>query len=113
MPTPTAFQDFLVYTRNAAYGDYVGRPGVLVASAEEFGAMQTYILERYAAIQAVGSFVVDNQTFDCIVIEAGVSIELSPDDDTCPDGTIPMRRITLEEMTRFRTVRDFLGKSPG
>lgn len=28
----------------------------------------------------------------------------------CPADTIPMRRVTLEEMTRFRTLRDFLAK---
>jgi hypothetical protein len=31
----------------------------------------------------------------------------------CPEGTIPMRRVTLEQMTRFETVRDFLRKGPG
>ena len=30
----------------------------------------------------------------------------------CPDGTIPMRRITLDEMARFRNVGAFLQKSP-
>jgi hypothetical protein len=29
---------------------------------------------------------------------------------SCPEGTVPMRRITLEELTRFRTLRQFLGK---
>jgi hypothetical protein len=28
----------------------------------------------------------------------------------CPEGMIPMRRITLEEWTRFATLADFLGK---
>jgi hypothetical protein len=30
----------------------------------------------------------------------------------CPEGTIPMRRVTLEEMSRFETVQDFFRKSP-
>jgi hypothetical protein len=30
----------------------------------------------------------------------------------CPDGTIPMRRITLDEMSRFQNVRALLQKSP-
>jgi Neprosin/Neprosin activation peptide len=30
----------------------------------------------------------------------------------CPEGTIPMRRVTLEDMTRFATVRDFMQKGP-
>jgi hypothetical protein len=33
---------------------------------------------------------------------------------SCDQGTIPMRRITLEEMTRFGSLREFLGKElPG
>jgi hypothetical protein len=31
----------------------------------------------------------------------------------CEEGTIPMRRITLEEMTRFESLKAFLSKSPG
>ncbi len=30
----------------------------------------------------------------------------------CPEGTIPMRRVTLEDMTRFPTLRDFFRKAP-
>jgi hypothetical protein len=31
----------------------------------------------------------------------------------CPEGTIPMRRVTLEDLTRFETLQDFLQKGPG
>lgn len=31
---------------------------------------------------------------------------------SCPSGTIPMRRVTLSEMARFRTLRDFFQKAP-
>jgi hypothetical protein len=31
---------------------------------------------------------------------------------SCPAGTIPMRRITLDEMTNFQTLQAFLNKSP-
>jgi hypothetical protein len=31
----------------------------------------------------------------------------------CGQGTIPMRRITLERMTRFSTLREFFAKGPG
>jgi hypothetical protein len=31
----------------------------------------------------------------------------------CPEGHIPMRRVRLDEMMRFRDVRQFLRKSPG
>ena len=30
----------------------------------------------------------------------------------CPAGTIPMRRVTLEDLTRFETVQDFFRKGP-
>src|SRR5918911_1731867 len=30
----------------------------------------------------------------------------------CPEGTIPMRRVTLEDLTRFETLRDFFAKAP-
>jgi len=31
---------------------------------------------------------------------------------SCPSGTIPMRRVTLENLTRFATLRDFFRKAP-
>jgi len=31
----------------------------------------------------------------------------------CPEGTVPMRRITLENMVRFGTLKDFFRKGPG
>jgi hypothetical protein len=30
----------------------------------------------------------------------------------CPEGTIPMRRVTLEDLTRFETLQDFFAKGP-
>jgi hypothetical protein len=30
----------------------------------------------------------------------------------CPDGTVPVRRLTLEDLTRFETLRDFFRKGP-
>jgi hypothetical protein len=30
----------------------------------------------------------------------------------CPEGTIPMRRVTLEDLTRFETLQDFFQKGP-
>ncbi len=31
----------------------------------------------------------------------------------CPEGAIPMRRVTMEDLTRFGTLRDFFSKGPG
>ena len=30
----------------------------------------------------------------------------------CPEGTIPMRRVTLEDLSRFETLQDFFAKGP-
>ena len=30
----------------------------------------------------------------------------------CPDGTIPVRRVTMEELSRFKNLRDFFQKTP-
>ena len=30
----------------------------------------------------------------------------------CPDGTIPMRRLTMEQLARFETLKDFFRKGP-
>lgn len=32
---------------------------------------------------------------------------------SCPDGMIPMHRLTLEEMARFKTAQEFFQKTPG
>lgn len=32
---------------------------------------------------------------------------------SCPEGTIPVRRVTLETLTRFETLQDFKRKGPG
>ena len=113
MPILTPFQDFLTATQAAAYSDYAARPGVEVASAEEFAEMRAYILQRYADVRVAGSLFVDNQPFDCIMLQEGHADQPSAKNEGCPDGAIPLRRITLDELTRFRTLRDFLSKAPG
>ena len=32
---------------------------------------------------------------------------------TCPQGSVPTRRVTLDDLVRFPMLQDFLGKSPG
>ena len=36
----------------------------------------------------------------------------APDGQRCEDGTIPMRRLTLEELTRFKTLKNYFGTGP-
>jgi hypothetical protein len=50
------------------------------------------------------------------VIEASPNARGTTDDGrdvACVRGTIPMRRLTLEELVRFKTLRDFFRKEPG
>ncbi|MCC6612399.1 MAG: hypothetical protein IT320_02915 [Anaerolineae bacterium] len=112
MNTPLPFEDFLAQTRAARFADYAQRPGVQVADEASFSAMQQHILRRYAGLRAIRTIFVDSNVFDCI-IEMEVQIPAPADADGCPDGSIPMRRITLEELTRFQTLGDFLGKGAG
>ena len=113
MPALIPFPQFFAAIHGAQYADYAARPRSQVVSLEAFTAMQAYLLQRYAEVQVVSSIRVENQIFDCVVTRDAQTVPLRLKSAACPDGTIPMRRITLEELTRFRTLRDFLGKSPG
>ncbi len=104
------FATFLTHTRSARYLDYVGKADACVKDAAAFEAMRAHILARYAGLRAVRSLLVENDVFDCMIsLEARVD---ASDESGCPEGSIPIRRITLEEMTRFQTLEDFLGKRP-
>jgi hypothetical protein len=45
-------------------------------------------------------------------IEPGHAVDALGNSVICEDGTIPMRRITLEELTRFETLRQFFPERP-
>lgn len=110
-PTPAAgaqpVAEFLAGVRNARYGDYAGRPGARVAGEQAFEEMRRYILDRYAAAPVSRSYLLGGATFDCL----GAASQ--PADSHCPPGTVPVRRVTLDELTRFPTLQGFLGKDPG
>jgi len=112
MNTPLPFDVFLTQTRDATFNDYAQRPGARVLNAAVFHTMQQHILQRYAGLRAVRSLFVDNEVFDCI-IEVEAQIPALAEPGGCPEGSIPMRRITLDELTRFQTLGDFLGKRRG
>lgn len=104
----TPFDEFIAETEAAAFADFQGDPATKVADSEEFEAMKNHILTLYADSTVIKTILVDNKHFDCIAVG-----EVSDDAEGCPEGTIPMRRVTLNEMTRFRRLKDFLGKGPG
>ncbi len=112
MSTPLPFPNFLAATTAATFEDYAARPKVKTSNAEEFTRMQRYVLDHYAGKSAVKSVFVGSHIFDCLVPQDPLPDPVLEDGDGCPQGSIPVRRITLEELTRFRTLRDFLGKTP-
>lgn len=124
---------FLRQVRAASYGDYAGRPGAAVQSRPAFDEMRSFILTRYHGQQAARSFTSHGAVFDCIrasattppppPVSAPAPAAGSPAPTgapatqaqaaNCPQGSVPVRRITLGELVRFPTLQHFLGKSPG
>jgi hypothetical protein len=107
-----SFEDFIAAVQAATYGDYLGHPSTEVRNERAFKEMRQYLLQRYAGVRVAATVVVGDQFFDCIVLPETVGAT-APESAGCPTGTIPTRRITLEELTRFESLRAFLAKSPG
>jgi hypothetical protein len=111
-PRLIAFAEFIARARSASLADF-GRGGdCRVRDAAAFAEMRAHLLERYREAVVVRSLLIDGQTFDCVAGPGGVAVP-SGEEMGCPAGSIPVRRITLEEMVRFETLRDFLRKAPG
>jgi hypothetical protein len=148
--TFVAFSEFLAGVSSSTYRDFLlQNNGPVAQSQPAFAEMRAYILNMYAGVRQVSSYVMDNQYFDCITIQSqptmnrlhltraeqppllsahspartnrpqsamGSSQMLTGQRDafgnatSCRPGTIPMERITLERMSKFRTLHDFLAK---
>lgn len=136
------FPEFVQGVRTAFAGGYVGHPGNGVRSAADFFDMRAHLLSLYNGVTAVHSFELDDQTFDCVPFLQQPSVRLmgitniappppfsphggppakAPDRTSrdafgnvqeCPEGTIPMRRITLDELARYETLQQFFKKAP-
>ena len=72
--TFVSFSQFLTNVANARYSDYAGRAPASVQNEQAFGAMRSYILDTYAGVKQVSSFVLDGQYFDCITINSQSSV---------------------------------------
>jgi hypothetical protein len=116
----------------ARYSDYAGRPGVDVRDEAAFEDMRQYLIQRYADAQAATSVVSNGTVFDCIR-QAGDTASPPPAPPPsasaqgsqgptasatqsaipCPAGSVPVRRITLDDLTRFPTLAAFQSKGPG
>jgi len=133
------FSQFLHGVERARPQDYVGAPGTAVKDRVAFEEMRQHLLRLYDGVRVSHSFATDGQIFDCVpigqqpglrrqtpkalpapppgsprpggsAIAADRLLAAEVQAQGCPTGTIPMRRITLQEMTRFPTLRRFLAK---
>jgi hypothetical protein len=105
-----ALPDLVAQVAAARYADYAGRPGVTVRDEAAFEEMRDYLLSRYRTAEAAGTITVADAVFDCLRQPASAG----PDAPAgCPAGHVPVRRVTLDDLVRFRTLADFLGKGPG
>ncbi len=130
----TPFAEFIRGVKHAEAQQFLHKPGAEVKDTAAFEQMREYILKLYEGVHVQRSYIIGTQTVDCVPeseqpsvraqrtkeIAAPPPIPVSPPDDTkravsaqgCGTGTIPMRRITLEELTRFQTLDDYLHKAP-
>jgi hypothetical protein len=128
---------FIAAVRRARAEQYLNLPLNAVQDENAFAEMRAYLMRYYDGITPAGGFVdAGGSIFDCIPIEQQLSLRgrsvsvAAPSDppgsdrnahaaptgrvgtETCPQGTIPIRRLTLEELCRFPTLADFFRKAP-
>jgi hypothetical protein len=96
---------FLSDVRDARYSDYANTQ---VASEQEFETMRKYVLDRYNTAPVTRSYLVGDATIDCMG-----PANSQTTDEHCPPGTVPVRRVTLKDLTRFPTLQGYLAKDPG
>jgi hypothetical protein len=101
------FGTFLAGVRTARWRDYARRAGTRARGPEEFGRMRRYLLDQYAGAQVAHSYAESGAVFDCVGQPGAAG------GGPCPAGSVPVRRITLAQLTRFPTLAAFLAKSPG
>lgn len=123
--------EFLASVRAAQYDHYAARSGALVADTDAFAEMKAYILHHYEHIDIghVNNYSVDaaGSVFDCLPESGSANSPPTPPRSaneliagerlvwqnpvtTCPPGTIPVQRVTLETLVRFPHLRDFFQK---
>jgi hypothetical protein len=122
------FAVFLEGLRSASYADYAGRPGTRVRSQQAFAEMQTFLLARYADVRVIRSYASGGAVFDCTRQTAPLAHQPQPagipagaagtpqvmvQAQTCPHGSVPVRRMTLSDLVRFPSLNQYLSKGPG
>jgi hypothetical protein len=123
-----SFADFIRDVKQADAHEFLTRPNSKVRDLAAFEEMRQYVLTLYRGVCVRHSYVVGSQTVDCVLISQqrslqGRSSEIAPEppeprtptpprNSYCEGHTIPMRRITLEQLFHFKTLSAFLAKSP-
>ncbi len=105
------FSEFIATVEAARYSDFQNNPSTRVVDASAFEDMRQHILQRYTGVVVVTSVMIGNHVFDCILL-SGKEIQAASVSGGCPEGSIPMRRLILEDLTRFASLSAFLAKSP-
>jgi hypothetical protein len=136
-PTAEPLAAYVSTLSTARYADYAQRSGAGagagVRDETAFEAMRQYLVHHYEGVQATTNVVSDGIVFDCIRQAGGTvspptasaapagsgtgsqgpSGSAAEQAVTCPSGSMPVRRITLNDLTRFPTLAAFLSKGPG
>lgn len=121
------FDEFVGEISQADFDRFRELPGAKVADKSAFEEMRTYLLNHYQGVGVVDSYELDGATFDCTSVQPDRTSPpeaVPPPGQTspsagpsrmprCPQGTIAVRRVTLEQLVRFATLDEFLGKAPG
>ena len=131
------FAQFIDGVRKARADQYLKLPYSAVLDASAFSEMRAYLLRYYDGVSPAASFAdAGGSVFDCIPIEQqfslreGLNAAAAPPDspgegedarttppdqvgnETCPAGTIPVRRLTLQDLCGFPTLDHFFRKGP-
>ena len=122
------FTEFIRNVKLADSHEFLTRPASNVQDLAAFEEMRQYILALYHGVHINRSYVTGSQTFDCIPIDQQPSLRdrgkdaapepplsgtlAPPTDSPCEDHTIPMRRVTLDQLCRFKTLHEFFAKGP-
>jgi hypothetical protein len=105
---PLAFHDFLRAVRAAKYQDYAG-----AVTKKDFDKMRAYIVTYYKGVRVTRSFLSQETVTDCVVTSTQPALRNRFVEAACGEGTIPLRRLTLPDLIRAKTLKGFLEKSPG
>lgn len=134
------FDEFIRGVAAAQTAEHVGRAGNKIAGSQAFNSMRQHILGMYEGVRVRHTFLADGQHYDCVPImkqptvrklriqqlaspppalagshrQQEVLLDGKDDgpDKRCDTGEIPMRRITLEQMGRFKNLEHFFDKGP-